>query len=488
MKRLTRTCASVALGALVALGFAHNANAQYSNAITVQRAFVVPANAGSYSEVHVACPAGHVALSGGVENVDPDVFEITILAPTFSGVALFAQADGTRSAADGWYAGVINYDRVPRAVTVTAVCAPVTGVVVEVGTASVTAVAGNAAGSGFLAVACPAGTVALGGGVDVSRPEAMKMISSSPWYASGGTFLTNRTPGLNPAPVGWAGLTSNQGTNAGTMKVGAVCGNVGTVVSIVSAPAPVRFAEHNIGTVMCPAGYIATGGGFDSNDPHALIGTFSTPIHTGYAFPVDRGDGQYGAAAGWSADTFSHSQSGTKNLTVGVICLGIDFAPPGTFVIVYEFYNTNLKHYFRTSSLAEANAIDLGSAGPGWVRTGDNFTAFAPGIDAVGFDVCRFYTFGANSHFYTAFADECNFLKSPASGWVYEELSFRIQLPVSQACPSGTLPVYRLYNNRFAFNDSNHRFTTRFAEVAPLEAQGWRYEGVAFCARNYSGG
>jgi hypothetical protein len=48
--------------------------------------------------------------------------------------------------------------------------------------------------------------------------------------------------------------------------------------------------------------------------------------------------------------------------------------------------------------------------------------------------------------------------------------------------------VHRIYNNRFAFNDSNHRFTTRLQEVAPMQALGWRYEGVAFCARNYSGG
>ena len=46
----------------------------------------------------------------------------------------------------------------------------------------------------------------------------------------------------------------------------------------------------------------------------------------------------------------------------------------------------------------------------------------------------------------------------------------------------GTKPVYRLYNNRFQFNDTNHRFTTDFENVAPLQRQGWTYEGVAFCA------
>lgn len=161
-------------------------------------------------------------------------------------------------------------------------------------------------------------------------------------------------------------------------------------------------------------------------------------------------------------------------------------APPATTVTVYEFYNTIINHYFRTSSLAEVNAIAGGSAGPGWVRTQDDFTAYAPQTAAPGNDVCRFYTFGANSHFYTAFADECLGLRSPTSGWVYEGLSFRIQLPGVGGCAAGLRPVYRMYNNRFAFNDSNHRFTTSFSEVQRLTSAPhfWLYEGIAFCALN----
>ena len=52
------------------------------------------------------------------------------------------------------------------------------------------------------------------------------------------------------------------------------------------------------------------------------------------------------------------------------------------------------------------------------------------------------------------------------------------------SCPSGTKPVYRLYNNRFQFHDSNHRFTTLLSEAQALQAQGWTLEGVAFCAIN----
>jgi serine protease len=65
---------------------------------------------------------------------------------------------------------------------------------------------------------------------------------------------------------------------------------------------------------------------------------------------------------------------------------------------------------------------------------------------------------------------------------VYEGLSFRIQLPAGSTCGAGTIPVYRLYNDRFAFRDSNHRFTTLASEIPGMQAQGWIYEGVAFCA------
>jgi len=64
--------------------------------------------------------------------------------------------------------------------------------------------------------------------------------------------------------------------------------------------------------------------------------------------------------------------------------------------IVVEFYNTNLDHYFITADPNEAAAIDSGSAGPGWSRTGETFRS---GGNA---SVCRFYgsqSPGPNSHF-----------------------------------------------------------------------------------------
>ncbi|MDP1854611.1 MAG: hypothetical protein Q8K74_00970 [Candidatus Nitrotoga sp.] len=52
---------------------------------------------------------------------------------------------------------------------------------------------------------------------------------------------------------------------------------------------------------------------------------------------------------------------------------------------VVEFYNTNLDNYFITADANEAAGIDGGSAGPGWIRTGNSFKSGG------STPVCRFY-------------------------------------------------------------------------------------------------
>jgi hypothetical protein len=165
-----------------------------------------------------------------------------------------------------------------------------------------------------------------------------------------------------------------------------------------------------------------------------------------------------------------------------------DTAKAAATVTVFEFYNTDLKHYFRTAEVDEANAIDGGSAGPGWQRTGLNFTAYAAG-DGPGNDVCRFYNPVANTHFYTADPDECTQVKLPNSGWNYEGLSFRIPLPTAGACPQGTTAVFRDYNNRGVpiANDANHRFTISLSVYDDMIAQGWIGENVVMCALTGTG-
>ena len=42
--------------------------------------------------------------------------------------------------------------------------------------------------------------------------------------------------------------------------------------------------------------------------------------------------------------------------------------------------------------------------------------------------------------------------------------------------------LYRAYNNRFAQNDSNHRYATDVAVYNSMVTMGWSGEGVVMCA------
>ncbi|WP_211160114.1 hypothetical protein [Aromatoleum aromaticum] len=153
---------------------------------------------------------------------------------------------------------------------------------------------------------------------------------------------------------------------------------------------------------------------------------------------------------------------------------------------VIEFYNSNLNHYFVTNPI-EAASIDNGAAGPGWTRTGQYF--YGSDVPADGyFPVCRFYTMGANSHFYTAQESECNYLKSLNSGnqlgvdyWTYEGIAFYAKIPQGETCPANEKKVYRLYNNLGNQGDSNHRYTTDQTTVNIMKSKGWILEGTAIC-------
>ena len=98
---------------------------------------------------------------------------------------------------------------------------------------------------------------------------------------------------------------------------------------------------------------------------------------------------------------------------------------------------------------------------------------------------CRFYIppQHGDSHFFSASPDECaaaqqrTMMDPNYSGYVYESANvFYIGLPdtTTEACPAGTVKVYRLWNNRA---DSNHRYTTDPAVKAQMIAKGYIPEG-----------
>jgi hypothetical protein len=165
---------------------------------------------------------------------------------------------------------------------------------------------------------------------------------------------------------------------------------------------------------------------------------------------------------------------------------------PASYPVV-EFFNSTLGHYFVTAGPGEIASIDAGGAGPGWQRTGQQFRAWIDegGIPLSAPKVCRFYGTpkkGPNSHFYAINGPECESVKQDA-GWTYEGMAFSLYPGRSNgtngqtpSCPDGLIPVYRAYNNRYATNDSNHRYTTSTPIYQQMLQQGWSAEGVVFCS------
>jgi outer membrane protein assembly factor BamB len=146
-------------------------------------------------------------------------------------------------------------------------------------------------------------------------------------------------------------------------------------------------------------------------------------------------------------------------------------------VAVVEFYYPALDHYFMTSLQTEIHALDTGMF-PGWARTGQIFNAY-PQPTTNANPVCRFYLppgYG-DSHFYSASPAECAAVLAKYPFFIYETPAlFYIFLPdqVTGACPAGTQPVYRLWDDRA---DTNHRYTTSLAIRGQMIAAGWVPEG-----------
>ena len=178
------------------------------------------------------------------------------------------------------------------------------------------------------------------------------------------------------------------------------------------------------------------------------------------------------------------------NGSAGVQTLPVAVVVPDN-VLVVEFYNKLLDNYFITADVSEALAIDHGSAGPGWTRTG---AAFKAGGST---EVCRFYGSqlpGPNSHFYALDGSECQGLmdvqfsasdprRQTVKSWNFESFDFTSTRPTTGQCPAGTAPVYRAYNNGFSRGiDSNHRIVSSQTAIAQVVARGWIAEGVVMCA------
>ena len=165
-------------------------------------------------------------------------------------------------------------------------------------------------------------------------------------------------------------------------------------------------------------------------------------------------------------------------------------------VLAVEYVNLDLQHYFVTAMQSEIDALDSGQFPP-WLRTGRSFWVYPSGDPLIANEspVCRYFTTptsGLSTHFYSAFPQECGAILTLFPGvWALETNdAFGVQQPdvATGACPSGTSPLYRLYNDQ---PNVNHRYVTdldtRSLLIGSWIPEGYGPLGVGMCVPQWNG-
>jgi len=373
----------------------------------------------------------------------------------------------------------------------------------------------------------------------VSNPNTLaiggeKSFPSAPFLAvsqDGGVSWTGGTAGLPSGPLNaltidptnaqimYAGVGSSvyKTTDAGGLWVNTGAGlGTGTVTDIAvhpqqpnvlyAATTPAALSDATVGGL-----YQSLNGGLSWNAMPGLLHIALTTLTIDANAPSTiyagtNGQGVYRSADGGQTWTALSNGLATSN-ALRVHAVAVDPADsrnvyiatdagayamvlgqPGTLSTLVEFYAPQFNDYFITLNADEIQVLDIQRI-PGWYRTGYTFQGNplpTPGTDPV----CRFYIPPA-SHFFSALLPECeaNAARNIPPFVLESTHAFYMASPdmTTGACPAGTIPVYRLYNNHP--EAANHRYTTDLAVKAQMVAKGYIAEGygpnrVMMCAPN----
>jgi hypothetical protein len=174
-----------------------------------------------------------------------------------------------------------------------------------------TTVSSSTTGPGFgqATAYCPAGTEAVGGGVDVSDPAIMEVTSDGPVLHGKGIFaLDGGADG--GSPQGWEVSALNYSVTAHAVYAVAICEELDANVAPVHTYTIVGTAGATAlsDSAACPSGTVEIAGGVDTADHHSVyiddsypIG--STPNPSGASLPT-----------GWAADVRG------GQFVIGVLC------------------------------------------------------------------------------------------------------------------------------------------------------------------------
>ena len=161
----------------------------------------------------------------------------------------------------------------------------------------------------------------------------------------------------------------------------------------------------------------------------------------------------------------------------GAVLAALGGSPPPGLVTVTEFYHPQFNHYFITADAGETAILNAGQLPP-WFPTGLKFTAWnGPGTNIT--NVCRFFsaTFAPlSSHFYSNDPSACPSLQDGGVWRLESQNAFYMMPSPTGACPAGTIPLYRLYNDGMG-GAPNHRYTIDSFVRAQMVGAHWTPEG-----------
>lgn len=169
--------------------------------------------------------------------------------------------------------------------------------------------------------------------------------------------------------------------------------------------------------------------------------------------------------------------TGTYTLTITTPAATAPPAGTPASITVTEFRHPDWDHYFITAYPEEVAALTAGNMPP-WVPTGQTFKVWNAAGSGIT-NVCRFFNnefAPKSSHFYSNTAAECPSLATRSRWQLESSNAFYMMASPTGACPTGTVPLYRLYNNGKS-GAPNHRYTVYPTVRSTMIATGWIPEG-----------
>jgi hypothetical protein len=171
---------------------------------------------GGFGQTSLVCPGDAVALGGGIDVDNVASMNVTSSGPTFGGMPPHSITPGTYGPPGGWWGSARS--STDSNFWVGVVCAQMGGIQSVV--VHDTVLAGS---NRNVDAACPAGMIAIGGGITATNLFTVQVTASGPAYGSALKGILTQPDGLRPAADGWEADVRNDGGSSQTVAVVAIC-------------------------------------------------------------------------------------------------------------------------------------------------------------------------------------------------------------------------------------------------------------------------